>query len=345
MINRTTLPALFALTTLAFHPAVAQEAGQRITEQRLAPTKAAVVRPADWFYTESHRGPALTWTISKENTKGGKPYRTGVMIQAFYGIEKVTKKSPEQFVKQSIEQRKKTKGVVVSKAADEVAIGPCKMLRLLTEENGDVILHEYYYGTGDLDAVVVVIRGAPEEEWPKVQQSLAIAGRFDLRQLITFQPKSASAATVPKDDLTEPLTKLGYTSVEMTREPSGLPVVSVRINDGKPLRFVCDTGANVTVIAPEAAKTLNLSLVATTDTAAGLGGAKKSMTARIAKLQIGDTVTGGQTLVVTDVSQLNKQFAVAGGNPVDGFLGSDWMREHQAVVDVSRNKLFFKNDD
>ena len=339
-MGRKLLIVLIALTTLPAGRTIAQEAKPKSAKQQLKPTKVVVVRPPEWFCAESHYGPVLEWTISREDTTGGKSYQTGVKIQTIYGVKQAAKKSPQQFVEDVIKQRKETEGVTVLQATDEVAVGPCRMLRLLTEDKEHTILHEYYYGTGDVDAAVVITRGAPKDEWPKVQADLVMVGSFDLRLMITFRPKPI--ASVPKDDLTEPLIKLGYKFAEMTREPSGMSVVLVRVNESKPLRFVCDTGANKTIISPAAAKRLKLVMVDTNSTAGGLGGAKKSRIAPIRKLQLGDVSTKWATLVVTDVSQLNKQFAVSGSKPVDGFLGSDWMRKHQAVVDVSRNRLFFK---
>ena len=345
MLHRKLLVSLIALITLKSLLAAttcAQEAKPKVTKQQLKPTKAVVNRPSEWFYAEAHAGPVLEWTISKEDTTGGKSYQTGIKIQSIYGLKQATQKTPKQFVEDTIKQRKETEGVAVQQATDEVAIGPCRMLRLLTEEDDYIILHEYYYGTGDIDAVVVITRGAPKDEWPKAQEKLFKVGSFNLQAMVMFQSKKTPVESVPKDDLTEPLTKLGYKSVEMTRDPSGMSVVSIRVNESKPLRFVCDTGANTTIISPSTAKKLKLVMLATNSTAAGLGGAKKSMTAPIRKLQFGDISTEWQTLEVTDISQLNKQFAKSGTKPVNGFLGSDWMKKHQAVVDISRNRLFFK---
>ena len=51
--------------------------------QTLEPTGGEILYPMDWHFVEGHPATSWMWTISKEDTEGGKlPYETGVRIQA-----------------------------------------------------------------------------------------------------------------------------------------------------------------------------------------------------------------------------------------------------------------------
>jgi hypothetical protein len=64
--------------------------------QVLEPTGGEILRPRDWFYAEGHRGPTYMWTISREDTAGGRPYTTGVRIQLLTGVRNGTGKTAER---------------------------------------------------------------------------------------------------------------------------------------------------------------------------------------------------------------------------------------------------------
>ena len=81
--------------------------------QVMEPTGGKILRPKDWFYYEGHRKGAWMWTITKEDTKGGKEkYETGVRIQVFADVSEQTDESAEVFINQFLAQTRKAAKVV-----------------------------------------------------------------------------------------------------------------------------------------------------------------------------------------------------------------------------------------
>ena len=73
----------------------------------LEPTGGKIPRPKDWFYSEGHHGPVYMWTLSREDTTGNKPYRTGVRIQLFAKVKEGTGKTARQFILDFVAAKKK----------------------------------------------------------------------------------------------------------------------------------------------------------------------------------------------------------------------------------------------
>jgi hypothetical protein len=172
-------------------PSTAPSPQERLEEvsfvsQKLAPYSAEVERPKDWLYHENHRGPSYTWIISKEDTKGGtRRYETGVQIQAFFGINEHTKKSPEDFVADFLDTRREMEGVTTIQISEEQTVGPFKLITLATDEGGNRIVHTCYWGDGEqFDVAVVVIRGSEKELWSTYRPVFDKLSAFDLRLLV-----------------------------------------------------------------------------------------------------------------------------------------------------------------
>jgi len=168
-MHRTETPMkLFALILiLAFLPTLWAESpgDDEFVTQVLEPTGGKIVRPKDWFYAESHRGPVYLWTISAEDTTGGKPYTTGVRIQTIVGVQNGTGKTAEKFLADFVASKKNDKRVVVIKTCKETKSGLFNRICLETEEGGDHILYSLFWGTDELDIAVVVIAGTTKELW------------------------------------------------------------------------------------------------------------------------------------------------------------------------------------
>ena len=312
--------------------------------QTLNPTSATVQRPKDWFYAESHRGPALVWIISAEDTTGGKPYKTGVRIQSITGIKKIVRRSPAEFAKQQIKLASEKKGITVLSISAEKEVGPFKSIVLQTEESDNRVIYQFFWGADDLDRFVVVVSGTPKASWDANEPLLSKIGNFDLSKLMKTS-SDVPAAKPLQDDLLAPLTSLGYQSVFMDRARSGHLTLNVRINDSEVLRFMCDSGANVSATTPRVSKLLKLEPKSTGSTISGVSGeSEDAYRAAIESFRVGNHASSLSHVMILDLDQLNKQLSQSGSKPVDGILGSDWMRSHQAVIDVARRRLFFKVD-
>ncbi|GAA4464486.1 hypothetical protein GCM10023156_51000 [Novipirellula rosea] len=181
---------LFAVTLiLAFVPTVWGESptDDKFVTQVLEPTGGKIVRPKDWFYTESHRGPVYLWTISAEDATGGKPYTTGVRIQTIVGVQKGTGKTAEKFLGDFVASKKNDKRVVVIKTCEKSKSGLFNRICLETEEGDDHILYSLFWGTGGLDVAVVVVAGTTKELWDTHAPTFRKMEEFELIDMKRFE--------------------------------------------------------------------------------------------------------------------------------------------------------------
>jgi hypothetical protein len=133
---------------------------------------------------------------------------------------------------------------------------------------------------------------------------------------------------------------LGFTGVPLRSIVTGHHLVDVRIN-GKPARFVLDTGANATVLhAPFAAELGLGGGVAVPGTAIGLGGALRARQVGIEKFQIGGVPIRRSRIMTADLSQIVNVLGPLSGGQIYGIVGQDVMKEHRAVIDVDGPILY-----
>jgi hypothetical protein len=160
------------------------EAPTEFVTQILEPTGGKMLRPKDWFYTESHNGSSFTWTISREDASKA-PYTTGVRIQMIAGVKKGTGKTPKKFVLDYVAQKKKEAAKVVNTCGEtnqEMFTRVC----LETEESRYHILYSLFWNN-KIDWVVVSISGTRKDLWDTYDPTFQKMGRFELIDLKRFQ--------------------------------------------------------------------------------------------------------------------------------------------------------------
>ena len=316
-----------------------------LVSQSLAPTKAKIERPRSWFYSESHRGPTLVWIISAEDSSGGTPYVTGVRIQSIRGIKKITGRSGAEFAQQQIAIASKKQGISVLSISETKAVGAHETCSLETQEGDNQVHYQFYWGTDELDHFVAVVSGAPKNQWDDSKVILNKISQFDPKELLQKHADVPSGKIPSSEALFQSMNSLGYKNVTMEQEKSGHMILPVRINGGEEMRFLCDSGANVSAVTPSASKLLNLEPKPTGSTISGVSGeSKEAYRAAIKTFHVGSRSSNLSSIMVLDLDQLNKQLIQSGSEPVEGILGSEWMRAHGAVIDVANRRLFFKDD-
>jgi hypothetical protein len=129
---------------------------------------------------------------------------------------------------------------------------------------------------------------------------------------------------------------LGFTGVPMRELASGHHIVRVTLN-GRPASFVLDTGANATVIHASHAADFGLAEGGRTGGAIGLGGTMEARQIGVESFTIGDVEIRLRQIMVTDLGQIANMLSPMAGTPVHGIVGQDAMKEHRAVIDVSRS--------
>jgi len=89
---------LFDYISRLLAPKLGKDSSTEFVTQMLEPMGGKILRPKNWFYCESHRGPVYMWTLSKDDISNHHPYITGVRIQLFTGIKEGTGKTSKQFI-------------------------------------------------------------------------------------------------------------------------------------------------------------------------------------------------------------------------------------------------------
>lgn len=137
---------------------------------------------------------------------------------------------------------------------------------------------------------------------------------------------------------------LGFAHVPVRNVAPGHQLVEATIN-GVTGDFVLDTGANVTVVSVQQAERFGL----TGSGAAGLLGSRPAQfvgasgTARqvgVDSFTVGEVAVRQRRVLIADLGQLLGALGDASGREVAGIIGQDVLREHRAVIDVSRPMLY-----
>lgn len=178
--------ALIILLIFPFTVYAEQQVPEGFIAQVLEPTGGKIIRPKDWFYTESHRGSSYTWILSKEDASKG-PYDTGVRIQTLIGVEEGTGKSPENFILDFIGQKKK-ESQIIHKECEPQDQGFFTRICLEVDEGDYRILYSMFWGN-DMDIVVVSIAGAKKEDWPSYENTFNKMSAFELIDMKRFEQK------------------------------------------------------------------------------------------------------------------------------------------------------------
>ena len=122
--------------------------------------------------------------------------------------------------------------------------------------------------------------------------------------------------------------------------PAGHPLVTARL-DGHPATFILDTGAQRSLLTPEAVRRFDLKLdpwVGTT--VVGIGGIEQHRNARVASLVLGgvalrqNTLLRGLSLSVGAIPA-----SEMGRVPVDGILGRDVLAAFDLALDVGQRRI------
>lgn len=117
--------------------------------------------------------------------------------------------------------------------------------------------------------------------------------------------------------------------------------VKGRIN-GKPARFLVDTGASRTVVDKKRVtfffKDKKIRLEKMKKLSTGLGtNSMESNTVRLDLFSLGKVIVKGYHAVALDLSHVNQSYKMLGMKEIDGVVGSDLLHKFQACIDY-RNK-------
>lgn len=179
----------------------------------------------------------------------------------------------------------------------------------------------------------------PPRLWPDMRRTLPLA--LLLLAACEQLPGTAGGAEVEyrpgeAGTVDHALCLLGFTGVPMRELASGHHIVGVTLN-GRPATFVLDTGANATVIHAPFAEEFGLAEGGRAGGAIRLGGTMQARQTGIEHFAIGDVEVRLRRIMVTDLGQIANMLSPMAGSQVHGIVGQDAMKEHRAVIDVSRS--------
>jgi len=126
--------------------------------------------------------------------------------------------------------------------------------------------------------------------------------------------------------------------------PSGTPFelgalrpyihLAVRVNGEHAYRFLLDTGSSASVVSPEVAAAMKVG--GTEGEVLGVAGSRGAQVGTLASLEAGGETVENPTVVVIDVFET---LSTAAGLPIDGILGSSFLRHFRVEIDYPTRRL------
>ncbi len=138
---------------------------------------------------------------------------------------------------------------------------------------------------------------------------------------------------------------LGFTAVPVREVSTGHHVIAATIN-GERGDFVLDTGANMTVIDQSHAGEFGIATGSgAVGGALGVGGGGQARRSSIENFRIGPVQVRQRRVVTASLGQLLQALGQVTGTTVHGIIGQDVLKEHRAIIDVSRPMLYLMQED
>ena len=125
-------------------------------------------------------------------------------------------------------------------------------------------------------------------------------------------------------------------------EGDGFHLIAEGMINNKPARFVVDTGASRTVFDKDRILNYidNPEFNEKEGISAGIGGTDiSSFIFNIEELSFGNLEINDYQAVAMDLSNVNNSYAMLKLPPVDGVIGGDLMKKHQAVINYKLKKM------
>jgi hypothetical protein len=200
-----------AVLMLAFSASVfAVDAPTEFVTQVLEPTGATILRPKDWFYSESHVGSNLRWLLSREDTAGHKRYETGFSLSIIPKVKEHEGKSARQLVYDLLDTQKRAATRFIRDCREQEQ-GIFTRVCLETEK-GDLHYLFTFFWVKDLDLAVLTVASANKEQWESFAPIFDKMGAFELGDLQRF----AAAEDAPSEFVTQVLEPTGGTILRPT---------------------------------------------------------------------------------------------------------------------------------
>ena len=138
------------------------------------------------------------------------------------------------------------------------------------------------------------------------------------------------------------LQEKSYSSVTFKRIKTNHVQIKAKINGLKGI-FIIDTGASNTCIDLENYKLFKIFPEESSEKASSATDEiLKTMISKKNKIKIGKWMKENISIVLFDMSFINKTLVDQGAERVNGIIGSDLLKKGKAIIDYSENKLYLK---
>ena len=139
------------------------------------------------------------------------------------------------------------------------------------------------------------------------------------------------------------LKKSGYLSISFKRLKTNHIQVKAEINNVKGV-FIIDTGASNSCIDLKLCDFYNISYEKSSEKASSATDQiSNTMISKKNQIKIGKWFKKNMTIVLFDMTFINKTLNDQGIERVSGIIGSDLLKKGKAIIDYSENKLFLKS--
>jgi len=139
------------------------------------------------------------------------------------------------------------------------------------------------------------------------------------------------------------LQETSYSSVTFKRIKTNHIQIKAEINGSKGV-FIIDTGASNTCIDLENHNLFKIFPEESPEKASSATDEiSKTMISKSNKIKIGRWIKKNISIVLFDMSFINKTLVDQGAERVNGIIGSDLLKKGKAIIDYSNNKLFLKD--
>lgn len=133
-----------------------------------------------------------------------------------------------------------------------------------------------------------------------------------------------------------------YIGVKLKRIATNHFQIMASIN-GKKGKFILDTGASNSCVGLEAIKKFKLETIHSDHKAAGAGPEEiDTLISENNQIQIGKYGIEEVTLVLIDLTHINKALEKHEAKRVDGIIGADILEQGRAIIDYHKKKIYFK---
>lgn len=133
-----------------------------------------------------------------------------------------------------------------------------------------------------------------------------------------------------------------FTEVPMRRRSISDFEVTSNVNGHKALWLV-DTGAAVTLLDSAISRQAGIKVNRTNLTVGGAGGGRKRIDIGVVEnLRLSSLRVRSAVIAISDISTHSSALQEEGKPPIDGYLGADFLREKNAVIDCGQMRLFLR---